>query len=131
MGKILSTSVTEEQFDIIKKIAEMNNVTVSSLLKDSIKVYMLLYYLNDVMEKVKFNETVAEPIQTNAKILDYANKMATLMQPYYDKLFSSIPEDMKKFLEEEGHELAETIETYEKPVKRGRPPKLKLSKKRR
>lgn len=124
MNKILSTSVTSEQFEIIKKIADSNNISVSYLLKDSIKVYIVLHYLGDIVEKLKVEELTTEVIQRNAEILDHANKMTDLMQPYLQKIFSSIPKDMIKALEEEGKELAQTIKTYEKPVKRGRPPAL-------
>lgn len=130
MNKILSTSVTPEQFKIIKKIAESNNVSVSYLLKDSVKVYILLYYLGDILEKLKVEELTEEVVQRNAEILDHANEMTNLMQPYFEKAFSSIPKDVIKALEDQGRELTETIKTYEKPVKRGRPTTLTRSKRR-
>ncbi|QUC64402.1 hypothetical protein NsoK4_08230 [Nitrosopumilus sp. K4] len=124
MNKILSTSVTPEQYEIIKKIADANNVSVSYLLKDSVKVYIMLYYLGDIIEKLKVEELTTEAIQRNAEILDHANEMTNLMQPYFQKAFSSIPKDVIKALEDEGKEMAEAIKTYEKPVKRGRPSAL-------
>lgn len=130
MNKILSTSVTPEQYKIIKKIADANNVSVSFLLKDSVKVYILLHALGEILEKLKVQELTEDVIQKNSKILEYAEKMTNLMKPDFEKAIASIPEDVKKALEEEGIELANTIKTYEKPVKRGRPPALMQSKRR-
>ena len=128
MNKTLSTNVSPEQYEIIKEMAEENNMTVSAFLKESVKISIMLYYLNDVLEKVKFEEMTNEVILRNAEILEHANEMTKLMEPYYEKLFSSIPKKVVKALEEEGMELAETIETYEKPVRRGRPPAVLKSK---
>ena len=130
MNKILSTSVTPEQYKIIKKIADANNVSVSFLLKDSVKVYILLHALGEILEKLKVQELTEDVIQKNSKILEYAEKMTNLMKPDFEKAIASIPEDVKKALEEEGIELANTIKTYEKPVKLGRPPALMQSKRR-
>jgi len=128
MNKTLSTNVSPEQYEIIKEMVEENNMTVSAFLKESIKISIMLYYLNDVLEKVKFEEMTNEAILRNAEILEHANEMTKLMGPYYEKLFSSIPKKVVKALEEEGMELAKTIETYEKPVRRGRPPAVLKSK---
>jgi len=130
MNKTLSTSVTPEQYKIIKKIADANNVSVSFLLKDSVKVYILLHALGEILEKLKAQELTEDVIQKNSKILEYAEKMTNLMKPDFEKAIASIPEDMKKALEEEGTELANTIKTYEKPVKQGRPPALMQPKRR-
>jgi hypothetical protein len=46
------------------------------------------------------------------------------MQPYFEKLFLSIPKNVIKALENEGKELGDMIKNYEKPVKRGRPTAL-------
>jgi hypothetical protein len=130
MSKILSTNVTEEQYAIIKRIADSNGISVSSLLKDSVKVYILLYYLGDILEKLKVKELTEEVIERNSKILEHANAMTNLMQPYFEKALSNVPKDVIKALEEEGKELAKTIKIYEKPIKRGRRPAL-LNQKRK
>jgi len=91
MNKTLSTNVSPEQYEIIKEMSEENNMTVSAFLKESVKISIMLYYLNDVLEKIKFEEMTNEVILRNAKILEHANEMTKLMRPYYEKLFSSIP----------------------------------------
>ncbi len=128
MSKILSTNVTEEQYTIIKRVAEANGISISALLKDSVKVYILLYYLGDILEKLKVTELTEEVIERNSKILEHANAMTNLMQPYFEKALSNVPKDVIKALEEEGKELAKTIKIYEKPIKRGRRPALLDSK---
>ena len=130
MSKILSTNVTEEQYAIIKRMADSNGISVSSLLKDSVKVYILLYYLGDILEKLKVEELTEEVIERNSEILEHANAMTNLMQPYFEKALSNVPKDVIKALEDEGKELAKTIKIYEKPVKRGRPPALSDSKRK-
>lgn len=124
MSKILSANVTEEQYAIIKRIAESNGVSVSALLKDSVKTYILLYYLGDILEKLKVKKLTEEVIERDSKILEYASAMTNLMQPYFEKALSNVPKDVIKALEEEGKELAKTIKIYEKPIKRGRRPAL-------
>lgn len=130
MSKILSTNVTEEQYAIIKRMADSNGISVSILLKDSVKVYILLYYLGDILEKLKVEELTEEVIERNSEILEHANAMTNLMQPYFEKALSNVPKDVIKALEDEGKELAKTIKIYEKPVKRGRPPALSGSKRK-
>lgn len=129
MSKILSANVTEEQYALIKRIAEANGVSVSALLKDSVKTYILLYYLGDMLEKLKAKELTEEVIERNSKILEHATAMTNLMQPYFEKALSKVPKDVIKALEEKGKEMAKTIKIYEKPIKRGRRPAM-LSPKR-
>lgn len=124
MSRILSTNVTEEQYAIIKRIADSEGVSISSLLKDSVKVYILLHYLGDILEKLKMEELTEEAIERNSEILEHANAMTSLMQPYFDNAVSNLPKDVIKALEKEGKELAKTIKAYEKPAKRGRRPAL-------
>ena len=130
MSKILSTNVTEEQYAIIKRIAVSERISVSALLKDSVKVYILLYYLGNILEKLKVEELTEEVIERNSEILEHANAMTNLMQPYFENALSNLPKDVIKALEDEGKELAKTIKIYEKPVKRGRPPALSDSKRK-
>jgi hypothetical protein len=124
MNKILSTSVTKEQYSIIKKIAENQKKTLSQVTKESIQVYIALYYVGDILSKLKLHELTEEAMERNSKILEHAEEMTKLMQPYVEQIISSIPHDVMKAVEDEGLEFEEDMKKYVKPVKRGRPPAL-------
>lgn len=129
MNKILSTSVTEEQYAIIKKIAENQKITLSQATKEAIQVYIALYYVGDILGKLKLHELTEEAMERNSKILGHAKEMTKLMQPYIEKALSSIPKDVMKAMEDEGLEFEEDMKKYVKPVKRGRPSALIAMKK--
>lgn len=124
MSTTLSVSVTPEQSAIIKKIAKSEKRSVSSILKESIEMRILLSVLSEMISKMGFNEKTIDTINRDAKITEHAQEMVKLMQPYFEKVFSGITPEMISALQEEGKELEETIKLYNKPTKRGRPPAL-------
>jgi hypothetical protein len=65
-----------------------------------------------------------ENIERNSMIMAYADKMVKLMQPYFEKAFKSIPKEVLKEMQDEEIEISNTIKSYDKAVKRGRPPML-------
>jgi len=123
MNRTLSMNATPEQYNIIKRIAEHNNITISSLLKEAVQTFIGLSYVNDMLTKMKFEKVTDEAIKRNSDIMMHAEEMTKLMQPYYEKAFSAIPSDVIKALEDEGKEMTNTMKAYNKPLKHGRPPK--------
>lgn len=121
MNKILSVSVTPKQYEIVQKIAQANKMTISHMLKESLRTYIALYYVGDMLDKMKLEPTM-ENIERNSMIITHAEEMVKLMQPYLEKALTSIPDDVIKELENEGIEISNTIQSYDKTVKRGRPP---------
>lgn len=123
MSRILSANVTPKQYEIVQKIAKDNNMTVSHLLKEAVKVYITMYYVGDMLGKIKLESTM-ENIERNSMIMTHAEEMVRLMQPYFEKAFSSIPKDVLKEMQDEEIEISKTIKAYDKAAKRGRPPML-------
>lgn len=123
MNKILSTSVTPRQYEIIQKIAETNNTTLSGILKESIRTYITMYYVGDMLAKLNLEPTM-ENIERNSMIMTHAEEMVKLMTPYLERAMSSIPKHVIEELESEGMEISKTIKAYDNKPKRGRPPAL-------
>lgn len=123
MSKILSASVTPKQYEIVQRIARANKMTVSRLLKESVKIYITMYYVGDMLGKVKLESTM-ENIERNSMIMKHADEMVKLMEPYFDKAFKSIPKDVLQEMKDEEIEISKTIKSYDKASKRGRPPML-------
>ena len=124
MSKIISTSVTPEQYEIINKLASEQNMSISKFMKESVQVYTALSYVTNVLAKLKWNEVTQEAIDRNGKIMDLAEEMVKVMEPYFEKALSAIPKEVIKTLEDEGKELNHSMKIYSKPVKRGRPPAI-------
>lgn len=128
MNKTLAMSVTPEQYDIIKRIADSNKCSVSKVLKDSVQMYIAMYYVGEMLSKVGFTqERTMETIERDAEILMHAEGMVNAMRPYLEQAFYAIPPEVIKALEEKGKDLTETMKKYNKPVKRGRPPALTVN----
>ena len=130
MNKTLSTSVKEEQHAIIKKIAELSNMSISQLMKESIKVFIALYHVSNMLKKTKAQELTQEVIERHTRIMAHAEEMVKLMQPDFAQALDSLPNDVLKALEEQRREFSLTMKSYDKPAKRGRPPALITKKSR-
>jgi len=124
MNRIISTSVTPEQYGIIKQMADANNMTISQFMKESVQVTTALSYISDTLAKLKWEDITQDAMDRNAKIMEHAQEMVKLMQPHFEKALSAIPKDVMKALKDDGRELSNTMKVYNKPVKRGRPPSL-------
>ena len=124
MSKIISTSVTPEQYEIINKLASEQNMSISKFMKESVQVYTALSYVTNVLAKLKWNEVTQEAIDRNCKIMELAEEMVKIMEPLFKKALAAIPKEVIKTLEDEGKELNHSMKIYSKPVKRGRPPAI-------
>jgi len=105
MNRIISTSVTPEQYEIIKQMADTNNMTISQYMKESVQVTTALSYISNTLAKIKWDDITQDAIDRNAKIMEHAQEMVKLMQPHFEKALSAIPKDMMKTLEDDGREL--------------------------
>ncbi len=128
MNRILSTSVTPEQEEIIKKIAAEIGCSTSSLLKESLYLYIGMYYAGKVMNKIGLEEKTTEVIERNAKIKEHFEEVTKLMQPEIEQVISEIPQEIMDSLEEDGKFMENTLKAYSKPAKRGRPPEIAVQK---
>ena len=124
MSKIISASVTPEQYEIINKLASEQNMSISKFMKASVQVYTALSYVTNVLAKLKWNEVTQEAIDRNCKIMELAEEMVKIMEPLFKKALAAIPKEVIKTLEDEGKELNHSMKIYSKPVKRGRPPAI-------
>ena len=124
MSKIISASVTPEQYEIINKLAAEQNMSISKFMKESVQVYTALSYVTNVLAKLKWNEVTQEAIDRNCKIMELAEEMVKIMEPLFKKALAAIPKEVIKTLEDEGKELNHSMKIYSKPVKRGRPPAI-------
>jgi hypothetical protein len=131
MSKIISVSVTPEQYAVIKKIAKMNKCSVSAIMKESIQMRIVLQAVGEMLSKAGLDERTVETIERDSKIAEHIEEMSGLMQPYFEKIFSDVDPELIKALGEDGKELENTIKMYNKPVKRGRPPELVATKVRK
>src|SRR5437016_3669546 len=101
MNKTLSVNVTPEQYAIIKKIAEENKCSLSSIVKESISMRIFLQKLNEVISKLGIMEKGMESIKQNMEIAEHAKAMASLMQTDIEKALSDISPESMKMLEQE------------------------------
>lgn len=124
MNRIISTSVTPEQYEIINKLASEQNMSISKFMKASVQVYTALSYVANALAKLKWNEVTQEAIDRNEKVMEHAEEMVKLMRPDFKKALAAIPKEVIKTLEDEGKELNHSMKIYSKPVKRGRPPAI-------
>lgn len=85
---------------------------------------IVLQTVSEIVSKAGFNEKTLESIERSSQISEHAEAMVNLMEPYFEKAFSSISPELIKALGEDGKELEDTIKAYSKPVKRGRRPVL-------
>lgn len=127
MNKTLSVSVTPEQYAIIKKIAVTNKCSISTIMKESIQMRIVLQTVGEMMGKTGLERTM-ETIGRDSKIAEHAEAMVSLMQPYLEKAFSDVDPELIKALGKDGKELEDTIKIYNKSTKRGRPPELVATK---
>ena len=121
MNRTISANVTEEQFQIIKKIAEQSNKSISEILKESLQILTVLYYVNEMLTKAGMGRTM-ETVERDSEILEHYEAIQSLMEPYIEETISSIPPEILRTIEEEGKELEKTINKYNKKAKLGRPP---------
>lgn len=131
MNKTLSVNVTPEQYAVIKKIAKMNKCSVSTIMKESIQMRIVLQAVGEMLNKAGLDERTIETIERDSKIAEHMEAMSSLMQPYFEKIFSDVDPELIKALGEDGKELENTIKIYNKPVKKGRPPELVTAKVRK
>ena len=124
MSKTLSVSVNPEQYKIIKRIADLEKRSISSILKDSIQMRIVLQYVSELISKVGLEERTMETIERDANIREHSEAIAKLIQPVVEKAISGMNPDVIKALEEEGKEVENTMKIYSKPAKRGRRPAL-------
>lgn len=124
MNKILSTSVTPAQEEIIKKIAAEIGCSTSSLLKESLQLYVGLYYAGKIVNKIGLEEKTTEVIERNSTIKMHLEEVTKLMEPVLEQTLSEIPLEVIRTLEEDGKFMENTLKEYNKPVKLGRPPEI-------
>jgi len=121
MNKILSTSVTQAQDEIIKKIAAEIGCSTSSLLKDSLQLYIAMYYTGKIMNKIGLEEKTTEIIERNAEVKTHLEEITKLMQPEVEQVLAEIPPEIMSSLEDDDKFMENTLREYNKPAKRGRP----------
>ena|SRR2546428_1149477 len=126
MNRILSTSVTSTQYEIVKKIATEVGCSTSMILKGSLQLYVAMYYAGKILNKIGLEEKTTEVIERNAKIRMHFEEATKLMNPEIEQMLAEIPPEIMNSLEEDGKFMEATLKKFNKSVKRGRPPEIAL-----